>query len=52
MKGETRGNRDEWGVGDVSEIGQTWNGEGIVRWAELDGLCQRFISNPVSNRRP
>ena len=38
-KGETRGNRDEWrGVGDVTEIEQTWNGKGIVEddGAEMD----------------
>ena len=50
MKGETRGNRDEWkGIGDVTEIEQTWNGEGIAGQAEQNRLCWRFIGNPVSN---
>ena len=50
MKDETRGNRDKWrGIRDVMEIEQTWDREGIVGWAEWDGLCWRSISDLVSN---
>ena len=45
-QGETGTNRR---VSDVTEIEWTWNGESIVGWAEWNRLCQRFISNPVSN---
>ena len=44
MKDETRGNRDEWrGVGGVTEIEWTWDGEGIVgnRWSRTD-----FVRDP------
>ena len=33
------GNRDKWrGVGDMTEIGQTWDGEGVAEkgWGRTD----------------
>ena len=51
-KGWNKGNRDEWrGVRDVMEIEWTWRwrrySRGEVVW---DGLCQRSIRDPISNR--
>ena len=51
-EGRNKGNRDEWrGVRDVTEI------EWTLRWrrysgeeAVQDGLCQRSISDLISNR--
>ena len=45
-KGETRGNRDEQrGVGDVTNIGRTWNGKGIAEDDGAEWTCQRFIGD-------
>ena len=51
MKDETRGEQGQTGgVGDVMEIEQTWDREGIAGWVEQDRLYQRSINDPVSNK--